>query len=105
MRKKLRSDFFYLLREADAIYIEELKKRRSPAGERLYDEIWQAFTVFLPIRSVGVAGDARKYGWVLSLRVITSVDGMTVDVYPFPIKDLLAISTRITNTTIYRVVL
>jgi GMP synthase (glutamine-hydrolysing) len=87
-----------ILREADAIYIEELKKRRSAVGERLYDEIWQAFAVLLPIRSVGVAGDVRKYGWVLALRAITSADGMTADVYPFPTQDLLEISTRITNT-------
>ncbi|GHT84036.1 GMP synthase [glutamine-hydrolyzing] [Spirochaetia bacterium] len=87
-----------ILREADAIFIEELKKRRASSGERLYDEIWQAFAVLLPIRSVGVAGDARKYGWVLALRAITSADGMTADVYPFPVEDLLEISTRITNT-------
>ncbi|MDR2027979.1 MAG: glutamine-hydrolyzing GMP synthase [Treponema sp.] len=87
-----------ILREADAVYIDELKKRRSPAGDRLYDEIWQAFAVLLPIRSVGVAGDVRKYGWVLSLRAITSADGMTADVYPFPVRDLLEISTLITNT-------
>jgi GMP synthase (glutamine-hydrolysing) len=87
-----------LLREADALYIRELKKRRSPSGRRLYDEIWQAFTVLLPIRSVGVAGDVRKYGWVLSLRAVVSSDGMTAEVYPFPMKDLLEISTLITNT-------
>ncbi|MDR1277874.1 MAG: glutamine-hydrolyzing GMP synthase [Treponema sp.] len=89
-----------ILREADAIFMEELKKRPAPgAGDRrLYDEIWQAFAVLLPIRSVGVAGDVRKYGWVLALRAITSADGMTADVYPFPAKDLLEISTRITNT-------
>jgi GMP synthase (glutamine-hydrolysing) len=87
-----------ILREADAIYIEELKRRRSPGGQSLYDEIWQAFAVLLPIRSVGVAGDVRKYGWVLALRAIVSADGMTADVYPFPMKDLLEISTRITNT-------
>ncbi|MDR2101119.1 MAG: glutamine-hydrolyzing GMP synthase [Treponema sp.] len=87
-----------ILREADAIFIEELKKRRSPAGKRLYDEIWQAFAVLLPIRSVGVAGDVRKYGWVLALRAVASADGMTADVYPFPVKDLLEISTLITNT-------
>ncbi|MDR2536169.1 MAG: glutamine-hydrolyzing GMP synthase [Treponema sp.] len=81
-----------ILREADAIYIEELKRRG------LYDEIWQAFGVLLPIRSVGVAGDLRTYGWVLALRAITSADGMTAEVYPFPIKDLLEISTLITNT-------
>jgi GMP synthase (glutamine-hydrolysing) len=81
-----------ILREADAIYIEELKRRG------LYDEIWQAFAILLPIRSVGVAGDVRKYGNVLALRAITSADGMTADVYPFETKDLLEISTRITNS-------
>jgi GMP synthase (glutamine-hydrolysing) len=88
-----------ILREADAIFIEELKSRRSAeTGNYLYDDIWQAFAVLLPIRSVGVAGDVRKYGWVLTLRAITSADGMTADVYPFPAADLLEISTRITNT-------
>jgi GMP synthase (glutamine-hydrolysing) len=86
-----------ILREADAIFIEELKKRLAPSGKSLYDEIWQAFAVLLPIRSVGVAGDVRKYGWVLALRAVTSADGMTADVYPFPAKDLLEISTLITN--------
>jgi GMP synthase (glutamine-hydrolysing) len=95
-----------ILREADAIFIEELKKRPAPAIDRegshkhnssLYDEIWQAFAVLLPVRSVGVAGDVRKYGWVLSLRAVVSADGMTADVYPFPMKDLLEISTLITN--------
>ncbi|MDR2477625.1 MAG: glutamine-hydrolyzing GMP synthase [Treponema sp.] len=87
-----------ILREADAIYIEELKRRKSPGGQSLYDAIWQAFAVLLPVRSVGVAGDARKYGWVLALRAITSADGMTADVYPFAAGDLLEIATRITNT-------
>jgi GMP synthase (glutamine-hydrolysing) len=81
-----------ILREADSLYLDELKRRH------LYDEIWQAFAVLLPIRSVGVAGDNRKYGWVLALRAITSADGMTADVYPFPSKDLLEIATLITNT-------
>ncbi|MDR1325022.1 MAG: glutamine-hydrolyzing GMP synthase [Treponema sp.] len=81
-----------ILREADAIYIEEIKQRG------LYDEIWQAFAVLLPLRSVGVAGDERKYGWVLALRAVTSADGMTADVYPFTAKDLVEISNRITNT-------
>jgi GMP synthase (glutamine-hydrolysing) len=87
-----------ILREADALFIEELKRRSTPGGGSLYDEIWQAFAVLLPIRSVGVAGDVRKYGWVLALRAITSADGMTADVYPFPPGDLLEISARITNT-------
>lgn len=88
------------LRQADAIYIAELKRRH------LYDEIWQAFSVLLPIQSVGVAGDAREYGFVLALRAVISRDGMTADVYPFPTKDLLEISSRITNEvhTVGRVV-
>jgi GMP synthase (glutamine-hydrolysing) len=88
-----------ILREADAIFMEELKRRVAADGKtRLYDAIWQAFAVLLPVRSVGVAGDVRKYGYVLALRAITSADGMTADVYPFEMRDLLEISTRITNT-------
>jgi len=87
-----------ILREADAILIEELKSRRSQAGKSLYDEIWQAFAVLLPIRSVGVAGDVRKYGWVLALRAINSSDGMTASVYPFETRDILEISAHITNS-------
>ncbi|MDR1930840.1 MAG: glutamine-hydrolyzing GMP synthase [Treponema sp.] len=90
-----------ILREADALFIQELKRRpapgKNPEGRSLYDEIWQAFAVLLPIRSVGVAGDIRRYGWVLSLRAVISADGMTADVYPFPPKDLIEIATLITN--------
>ena len=87
-----------ILREVDAIFIDELRRRRTADGSRtLYDDIWQAFAVLLPVRSVGVAGDARKYGWVAALRAVTSVDGMTADVYPLPPKDLIEISTLITN--------
>jgi GMP synthase (glutamine-hydrolysing) len=86
-----------ILREADAIYIEELKKRKSPAGKSLYEEIWQAFAVLLPLRSTGVRNNARSYGWVLALRAITSKDAMTADVYHFELKDLLEISSRITG--------
>jgi GMP synthase (glutamine-hydrolysing) len=87
-----------ILREADAIFIDELRRRRTADGSRsLYDDIWQAFAVLLPVRSVGVAGDARKYGWVAALRAVTSADGMTADVYPLPPKDLIEISTLITN--------
>ena len=81
-----------ILREADWIFINELKSRG------LYDKIWQAFCVLLPIRSVGVAGDLREYGYVLALRAITSSDGMTADVYPFETKDILEISSLITNS-------
>jgi GMP synthase (glutamine-hydrolysing) len=80
-----------LLREADAIYIAELKERG------LYDKIWQAFSVLLPIRSVGVAGDERKYGFVCALRAVVSEDGMTADVYAFEMRDILEISSAITN--------
>lgn len=81
-----------LLREADWIFINELKSRG------LYDKIWQAFCVLLPVKSVGVAGDIREYGNVLALRAITSSDGMTADVYPFETKDILEISALITNS-------
>jgi GMP synthase (glutamine-hydrolysing) len=88
-----------ILREADAIFIDELKKRRTAdGGKSLYDDIWQAFAVLLPVRSVGVAGDARKYGWVAALRAVTSLDGMTAGVYPFAPADLAEISTLITNS-------
>ncbi len=80
-----------LLRTADALYLEEIRE----AG--LYDEIWQAFAVLLPIRSVGVMGDERTYEYVLGLRAVTSTDGMTADWYPFPHEVLARISSRIIN--------
>jgi GMP synthase (glutamine-hydrolysing) len=80
-----------VLREADAIYLEEIRT----AG--LYDEIWQAFAVLLPVRSVGVMGDGRTYENVVALRAVTSRDGMTADWYPFPHDILGQISTRIIN--------
>ena len=80
-----------VLRKADAIYLEELRN----AG--LYDEIWQAFAVLLPVQSVGVMGDARTYQYVLALRAVTSVDGMTADFYRFPLDLLGQIATRIVN--------
>ena len=79
------------LREADAIYLQEI------TGAGLYDEIWQAFAVLLPVQSVGVMGDARTYENVLALRAVTSRDGMTADWYPFPHDVLARISTRIIN--------
>jgi GMP synthase (glutamine-hydrolysing) len=86
-----------ILREADAIFIEELKSRKSPAGKSLYEEIWQAAAILLPIRSVGMEGGERRYGWVLALRAVTGLDGMSASPYPFEICDLLEISERITR--------
>jgi GMP synthase (glutamine-hydrolysing) len=80
-----------VLRRADAIYLEEIRA----AG--LYDDIWQAFAVLLPVRSVGVMGDERTYENVLALRAVTSTDGMTADWYPFPHDVLARISSRIMN--------
>lgn len=79
------------LRKADAIYIEEIKS----AG--LYDEIWQAFSVLLPVNTVGVMGDERTYESVLALRAVTSTDGMTADYYPYQHAFLGRVATRIIN--------
>ena len=79
------------LRKADAVYLDEIRK----AG--LYDEIWQAFAVLLPVRTVGVMGDGRTYDRVCGLRAVTSVDGMTADVYPFEASFLTRAATRIVN--------
>ena len=80
-----------VLRRSDAIYLEEIRA----AG--LYPEIWQAFAVFLPVRSVGVMGDGRTYEHVIALRAVTSTDGMTADWYSFPHEVLARISNRIIN--------
>jgi GMP synthase (glutamine-hydrolysing) len=80
-----------ILRRADAIYLEEIRK----AG--LYDEIWQAFAVLLPVRTVGVMGDARTYDYVCALRAVTSSDGMTADYYDFSHEFLGPTATRIIN--------
>jgi GMP synthase (glutamine-hydrolysing) len=80
-----------ILRLADDIYIEEIRR----AG--LYDEIWQAFAVLLPVRTVGVMGDFRTYDYVVGLRAVTSTDGMTADFYPFDMKFIGAVATRIVN--------
>ena len=80
-----------ILRQADAIYLDEIRK----AG--LYDEIWQAFAVLLPVQTVGVMGDGRTYEFVCALRAVTSVDGMTADFYPFDMKILGRAATRIIN--------
>jgi GMP synthase (glutamine-hydrolysing) len=80
-----------ILRRVDAIYIEEIRA----AG--LYDQIWQAFAVLLPVKSVGVMGDYRTYDHVVALRAVTSRDGMTADWFPFPYEVLGRISSRIIN--------
>ena len=80
-----------ILRKADAIYLEEIRA----AG--LYDAIWQAFAVLLPVKTVGVMGDARTYDNVCGLRAVTSTDGMTADVYPFDSAFLSRVATRIIN--------
>ncbi|MBX9620010.1 MAG: glutamine-hydrolyzing GMP synthase [Hyphomicrobiales bacterium] len=80
-----------ILRQADVIYLEEIRR----AG--LYDKIWQAFAVLLPVRTVGVMGDGRTYDHVLALRAVTSVDGMTADFYPFDMAFLGHVATRIIN--------
>lgn len=78
-----------ILQEADAIYLDEIRK----AG--LYDEIWQAFCVLLPVKTVGVMGDGRTYEYVLALRAVTSIDGMTADIYQFSYDFLTKTTNRI----------
>ncbi|MEA2949032.1 MAG: hypothetical protein QOI40_4362 [Alphaproteobacteria bacterium] len=80
-----------ILRRADDVYIEEIRR----AG--LYDDIWQAFAVLLPVRTVGVMGDFRTYDYVVGLRAVTSTDGMTADFYPFDMKFIGNVATRIIN--------
>ena len=80
-----------ILRKADAIYLEEIRA----AG--LYDAIWQAFAVLLPVRTVGVMGDGRTYDYACALRAVTSTDGMTADVYPFDMAFLNRVAARIVN--------
>lgn len=80
-----------ILKEADYIFISELKKAN------LYDKIWQAFCVLLPVRTVGVQGDGRTYDYVLSLRAVTSVDGMTANWFHFDPNFLSMVSNKITN--------
>ena len=80
-----------ILRRADAVYLDAIRK----AG--LYDAIWQAFAVLLPVKTVGVMGDARSYDYVCALRAVTSTDGMTAESYPFDHEFLAATATRIIN--------
>ncbi len=85
------ADKLAILRKADQVYLEEIRL----AG--LYDAIWQAFAVLLPVRTVGVMGDARSYDFALALRAVTSTDGMTADAYPFTPEFLGRVATRLIN--------
>ena len=85
------ADKLNILRNADAIYLDEIRK------EGLYDKIWQAFAVLLPVKTVGVMGDARSYEHVCGLRAVTSTDGMTADIFPFSSEFLSHVATRIVN--------
>jgi GMP synthase (glutamine-hydrolysing) len=80
-----------ILRAADAVYIEELR------SNKIYDDIWQAFAVLIPVKTVGVMGDARTYEYICGLRAVTSTDGMTADIYHFDSHLLHKISARIVN--------
>ncbi len=80
-----------ILRLADDVFIEEIRR----AG--LYDDIWQAFAVILPVKTVGVMGDGRTYDFVVGLRAVTSTDGMTADFYPFEMSFIGHVATRIIN--------
>jgi len=88
---EITSEKLEILRLTDEIYIEEIRR----AG--LYDDIWQAFAVILPVKTVGVMGDFRTYEFVVGLRAVTSTDGMTADFYPFDMKFIGHVATRIIN--------
>jgi GMP synthase (glutamine-hydrolysing) len=88
---EITKDKLDILRLADEIYIEEIRR----TGQ--YDDIWQAFAVILPVKTVGVMGDGRTYDYVVGLRAVTSTDGMTADFYPFDMKFLGHVATRIIN--------
>ena len=80
-----------ILQQADFIFIDEIRKNN------LYDKIWQAFCVLLETKTVGVMGDARTYEYVLALRAVVSIDGMTADIYHFDSQFLANVSNRIIN--------
>ena len=88
---EITKDALDTLRDADAIYLDQIKKHG------LYNKIWQAFAVLLPVKTVGVMGDGRTYEKVLALRAVTSTDGMTADYYPFAHDFLGETATRIIN--------
>jgi len=89
---KIDSEKIRILQEVDYVYISYLKQKK------LYNKIWQAFAVLLPVKSVGVMGDERTYNYCVSLRAVTSVDGMTADFYMFKKNEFIELSNRIINT-------
>jgi len=88
---EITKDRLDILREADAVYLDQIRKHG------LYNDIWQAFAVLLPVQTVGVMGDGRTYEYVLALRAVTSTDGMTADYYPYSHEFLSETATRIIN--------
>jgi GMP synthase (glutamine-hydrolysing) len=88
---EIKRESIEILQKADEIFIQEIRN----AG--LYEKIWQAMAIFLPIRTVGVQGDGRTHDYVIALRAVNSVDGMTADWYPFEHSFLAKVSSRICN--------
>ncbi len=84
-------DKIQILQKADRIFLEEIR------AHGLYDAIWQAFSVLLPVRTVGVMGDGRTYDQACALRAVTSTDGMTAEIYPFDMAFLARVAARIVN--------
>ena len=94
---EVKAEFADLLRRADAIFIEELRKTVDADGVSWYDKTAQAFAVFLPVKSVGVMGDGRTYEYVVALRAVQTSDFMTADWAPLPHELLAKVSSRIIN--------
>jgi len=94
---EVKGEYADLLRRADAVFIEELRKFKDHEGVSWYDKTAQAFTVFLPVKSVGVMGDGRTYEYVVSLRAVQTTDFMTADWAPLPHELLARVSNRIIN--------
>ena len=93
----VRRDYADLLRRADAIFIEELRRTQSADGASWYDKTAQAFAVFIPVRSVGVMGDGRTYEHVVALRAVQTTDFMTAHWAELPYELLARVSSRIIN--------
>jgi GMP synthase (glutamine-hydrolysing) len=94
---EIRKEYLDILRDADAILMEEMKAAKDTQGISWYRKVWQSFCVFLPLRSVGVMGDERTYDYVIALRIVESVDAMTADWAKVPYDLLGKVSSRIIN--------